>query len=1706
MTFAHYVADLVNLILDNWLISLVALAVFASVCLGLFKGIKHGIRALIALTVLIALAACGLLVYSYISKDLMGLIKFAIAWLPTILFMLIVLISTLVGISRGLRKSLILLLQAAISGGISLGLYFFFIKSQTFDKFLLDTVNAFMGTGGIQSALGVPSDCATMREVLVCLFDNYAVDMGEFGILLQSNSAYVMTIIDMAYRIAFAVVCYLIYLLLVFISYILYVCFYSERKYRRKKNAAFSRRESDRSYHRRPIGGGCVGLFRGMATGLISISFLGSIFFIAAGGYGASKLPDVSFGDDYNGAVSIYRSVEDYGAQGIFKVLNAVRDPEDTPYYLFIADIVFSGGLDDSYHNVSANVKFREELAAYLGFAKNTLGLLTKYDADGEIEKMLGGNVGEDAMDKVLAIALKPEFRAEFDNLVDNFDTQTYIINFALSLADSVIANIDSFSFTSELSEENKDLLKIMFMRGYLSDSIPDERELKATSTQLTEEQIHPYITINHLFTKKDAQTVLGIVLSFLAGDINTEDPLSMARVLVPYVEQLSIFNSERSGEMDPVLGRLYCYFDNKYLTDEGKDGLSYAEIKDEKVSWSREIRSILKVSPGIFDIYDRISGAEEGNLLEIVTDMFDEEDENYAETVKNYEELTEVISDSALMSRVLNSGKMSELLRTKLAEGIEGFYLPEKIVYENRYDAEGNLLSHGEAYYILRGLRFLADKENRSVIDKISGVENDFKELLDELSGIITREDPYAEGNTLSVYLTESVLLRSALSSVILSRAGDMLVVPALSLETEDAAEGKRTVNLINKAELKEIFDALPKLVDLILPLAEEELTAEDVNKILNDETFNSLLDNGNKIVEGTISKAVIEMLEGNDRVVLAKKLENYEEWITVGSKGELRKFLDAIKSLDLDIGAIIDGGGLDASKIYDTVKSLGGDDIDALLDSAVFYYTASNMLDRGEFGIDDFEMIVPDSSFELLEDDTIERLIRRDELSSVFIELANLDLNSDLGQEEIIRKLAEKKEVLDRSKIISASVVNFIVTHDDVCSSLNVPKLYMDAGSAESLKNYDSTNVWHRELPNMITAIDEIFDISDPSFSFDGDAVTDRTNELLKSLNEPSRSLPESGKTRLEVCYASDILKNNITTELDKALDGVVDENVISEAKTDGYYNESELRALSETASIFDLDILGLDNGELSSKVKDEIITIDIPRADDKAGRSALDIMYPSAIIRYFMTEEIDKALNGEAQTDETLIEISVRDSFKDAQSRYPKAEVAALVSALRAVDINDINAVNADKFSSVSTYSEKIEEICVSNIATGIISKQIDKSLTDDVIDAGVKKAIKGRNGCYSSTEIVALTKALTELDMQEFTDFEGENFADDVKNKINSLKNPAESDPTCTKLDVVYRSDIFAGVFTKSVKDTFNNPENGLVYHKSADRSDLAVLKKEEINALVSLLGSENLDNFNVGSLSIAAVRDSLRPDADSRPRSYLISANFTASLLKNGSVYVPSNVYSGGLIDAFEAVNFINALEILQSGNGSVDGWTVEGDMVTPDASSRETILKSEIMRATFSHYVLSNESNTNIIFRRTNVQTGFDRVVSGDVAGKGVFAGKIPLISSDQLTKLFEVIDRYMVDGALVIPSFNTVEDVKKLDAQLVELMYSFDVTRYNISRVIQSDSELKLILMLYPQYTEKENSYKFNGADSWQESEETVVTLDAIKQLTGIK
>ena len=1310
--FTYYLKN----VFADWAIALFIFFAVLILLAVLFKGLKVGA----VLFVIAAVVAGGFVLAAFINMlltwDSLRIIDFAIKWGPTILFVTIITISTLVNAKRGLRKSLILLAQAV--GACVVCLIFFYVcaNSKEVDKFILSATNFILGGGtALQDILGVSADCSTLREVFAEFLPN--ILGGDFKILLSENPQYLVTLADMAFRVVFSVITILIYLQLVFILYIIYFFAYPERRYKKRVNLAVTKNAAARPYSKHHLGGGAVGLVRGITVGLLSLSFMGSTFFMIAGGKGNGTLGDYDFeNDDYNYFYSIYRSIDSYGSQGIFKILNAMTDASDTPFYLFAADMVLSGNLDDEENDIhNKNIKFREEFAAFTGFAKDTLNLLLKYGED-DIVAIINGKGGANAFDTIVDIMAIPGFRAEFDELITEFDEQTYIINFGISLVNSIVANIDDISFASAISEDNRELIKILFKKGYLSDVIPDERELKqdieAGVIKPTDYATPPRIKVSHLLNKDDIRLVLGVALSFISGEIKTDDALAMVKTLLPDIKQLSILQTSRASELDPVLARLYCYLDNKYLTTEGSDGITYKAVADENIKWLSEIRTLLDVADSALTLWENIY--EEGKQpLDMALGVFDPDNPDYEENVKCFDNIRSALETSDIIGVVMSTSFMHDMLTQAFEAVSKDFYMPENLVYSRKVNADGSVVM-GEMYYLLGGFRLITSPDNRELLDKamefMNGGDIDTTELLIALSDALKKQDD--DGNSLSAYFSESYLLRSLLSIVMIEYGGDTLYIPSVSLDKINGV----TVNMINKRELKELLDNLSVLVGFVDPLLKGDNDSEHIEtiaKYLQDEEFARLVKN-NRIYEGTVANLLSIFIKSNRYVVVPNHLlESVDGWVTViedgaDKPGELRNLINALKVAEVDL-ADIAKGNFDANELFDKLTSLDRYDAEDFLKSEILHYTISNYLIEGtEAG--GFEIIVPNGARENANaDDSIDYLVKKSELINLFEAVAKLELSDESDISSVLYKIVVNKDIFDSSKIISASVICTIANNRDIKNAISIPDNYLEAGSREALLDYNSSNVWKAELPRFIDALDEILGISKSGedFEFDSDSIKESLESLLTKLNE---KVEGRNITKLQLCYLSDIVRSEITVRLDDVLlrNDIVPEEVLADAKSHGYYKEEELEALVSALEIFGIDdLLTAEGSDIVDKVTAMALGLNDLLGDDYdgkyKGKTTLDVIYPSNIIKYIFSREIDKALEGH-------IEQSVINYIKDGRSTYPQKEIAAFIDAVNEIGVEDFNDIGSFELSQVGN----LEVIYASRIAAGVITKSLYEAL--------------------------------------------------------------------------------------------------------------------------------------------------------------------------------------------------------------------------------------------------------------------------------------------------------------------------------------------------------------------------------------------------------
>ena len=1359
---ANGIDSLFNNIFADWTIALFIFFAALILLSILFKGLKVGAVLIAVAAVISGAIVLAAFVYSLISSDILQIIDSVIKWGPTVLFVIIILISTLVNAKRGLRKSLILLIQAVVACIICVIFFYVCVTSAEVDKLILGIVNQMLGGSTLQSMLGVSENCSTIREIIAEWLPN--VVGGDIKILLAANPEYIVTLVDMVFRIVFSVITSILYLFLVFFFYLIYFFAYPERRYKKKIKRKLEKNQTDRPYKKHHAGGGAVGLVRGVTVGLLTLSFLGSGLYMVAGGLGQGALGDYDLdNDEYNFYYSIYRSVDSYGSQGIFKVLNSMTDSSDTPFYLFAADMVLSGNLDDEDNGIDGQtVKFREEIAAFTGFAKDAFNLLMKYGEEDMVD-IINGRGGSDAFNKIVNIMTVPEFRTEFDMLLEEFKTPTYVINLGMSLINTVVDKMDDISFTASIGEDNKELLKLLFKKDYLTDTIPDEAELKQqleAGTISPGEISRPRLSVNHLLTKDDIRIALEIAFSFLAGEQDTNDPLGLVKSLLPEVRQLSIFQTKRSNELDPVLSRLYCYFGNKYLTAEGEEGITYSSVAGRNIKWLNELNTLFDVAGDALTLWGNIY-RQGASPVDMLVSLFDKNDVNYEENSRCFDGIRSALERSGIIGTVMSSSFIKKMLTDALTAVSASIYIPKDIEYTSKVEPDGTVVVEGELHKLFSGFMLLTSAKDGEFLNEIlsmaSGGTVDLGSILSALSDALSSVDK--DGKNLSYYLTESQLLRSLISAVMMDKGADIIYIPDVALEKLENGE---SVNLIIKSELKSLFDHLAPLIELVEPILNGDSSdyLSIIGEYLNSGELFELLE-ANRIVEGTVAKMLVKYITDNEFIVVPAALsDNIDGWVTVnGKKGEMRKMLDAIQALELDFEGIA-GGDFNMQELFDSVLSLDEAAVDTMLSSQVLYYTLSKyIIDGTETG--GFKIIVPNGArVPTAPDEVIPYTVSNKELKTLFEIVAAFDIfgSEELDIASVLYKLVVNVDKLENSRIMSATIVYTIVSNDQIKNTVSLPETYIRAGSEEALLDYNSSNPWSTELKKFINALDEILGIgTGDEFVLDGESLQESLSVFLTQLNKSSRVNPE--KTKLALCYDSVIIKSEITARLDDTLIGnnIVPEDVVKSIKYNGYYTEEEIQALANTLDIFGIDdLLGINGADMIAKVKETVFGLNDP-LEDYEGRTGLEVMYCSNIIKYIFSSQLDGVLSG-------MLDDEVINQIKVGSDYYPVADIAAFIDAAREIEIADFDGMSDFDFSKIEGLTEtshlfpesgksRLVVIYDSRIAAGIITKGLYSALNSS--DSGVaidhpKAYREDLKKTYKLTEIESLLNIFGNLE--------------------------------------------------------------------------------------------------------------------------------------------------------------------------------------------------------------------------------------------------------------------------------------------------------------------------------------------------------------------
>ena len=980
-----------------------------------------------------------------------------------------------------------------------------------------------------------------MREVLVEYMLAQINPSDGLSLLLNDNSAYILALVNVSFHLILAFALYFVYLLIEGILFIFYLIWYSEGKHKNKKNERYENNEEVTPYIKYRKYGATIGLFRGVIRGLICMAFIGSLFYITSAVGNKNRATYKTNSEDHDLVLTLYKEIGNYGEHGIFKVLNMCKDKNDVPYYLYAVDLVYQGGLKDENRDLDTNIYLIHELNAYVEFSADTFDLLMKYGSDKLTPIILGKDDGN-TLDVVLEIMANPGFQAEFKILINNFDAKTYFINFALSLVDAIANHINEVEFMERLAPEAIDVLSIAFKKGYLSDTIPYERNLK----QLKPDTELGYIKPSDLLNANDARIVLNALLEIISlNEIYKNDDNFALRVidtLTKYINNLSILNTNRSDELNPVLKRLYAFVDSMYLSEEPDviyelsskqklNNIIYINEEYENIDWVKELNILVDSIDDILGLYNDVY-ANTDDAFTATKSIFEEDEMNVRHT-KNLRMFHELV-DNLSNSRVLGLAASSVLVNTSIEVYISGnvapsFKIPSDIVYANT--STDDEIKYGELYYFLTGVEKLCtnkvviNEEELNILDAFE-LSEDFDEeevftLIKELANILAR----SENNTTFVETLLKSKIIHALFSAYLYDNG--VISDDFEIYIDDSIYKN---GLIDYYELVTFFKVAPDTLELIEDFAfdDEEDTESILNLLMSEEAEKAL---SSKIFEGSFSCILASKYrkgELDEAIVVPQSFLSRQHWITKNQydPSEISKLINALNVTDFDLNALLNEDS--DQDISNQLDKLSGNNAKIFLDSNILYYSLSKYLINNDLDdvSDDFEIIIPDVS--VIKNNGFERIEKK--TLEVFLSYAYMF--NDSNSIDIMKELKKNEDAL-KNTIYSASLAYSLCNegktlNNEIKDVLYVPNNIKEHATKTALKfEFTLSNPLRYEMKNLILGTDYLVDLN-----------------TINSFDEIDDEKIENGiinisDIELNTIYSSNILAYTVSKKIKESLD---------------------------------------------------------------------------------------------------------------------------------------------------------------------------------------------------------------------------------------------------------------------------------------------------------------------------------------------------------------------------------------------------------------------------------------------------------------------------------------------------------------------------------------------------------------------------------------
>ena len=1252
-----------------------------------------------------------------------------IPWIPTLIFVLLMLRHFLSGIRRGRSKSLKLFICFILS--ILATYIFFIIIRKNFDSLAVNLCNLF------KFDLGEKFNTKSSHDTLTGYFEEMLSNNPDVVSAIEQNNLTIADAAKFIYSLALVCLnfvlyftCIIVYLLFSFIFYIFYLIFAREGRRRKRINEkAEMENSSTKPYKIHRLGGGLIGLLRGFIASLFILAPMGIISFLITDGEAYNFTPEKDASTETKAVVEIINVVSKYNSVGIGKVLSVAKNKDGIPLYLIAADKLTSSTYtytDENGETVKLQISLSKDIGSLTRPITKTAYIFLKYGFDTtksgdsdylaeflSSDKEIDGKTLEQAVNESLS-----------DLTIEESSMLGYLCNIlAITSAQNAVgSNVDE----SNISEQ--ELSKKLLYHAFIG-----KNSLKCTDI-VSGNLAAAFSLYMDIYKYKDELDALGKAFGSNTSDsklvfgisktVNLEETTrgkEFADIIYADILELSFYNTERF---------------NYLLTDIIKDILStYIPKFDFSTTTNQNIydikwpETISTVFTSLGALIDNVinNNIESGD--DLMQFYLNELSDSGSSTYKRVDDLL----DSSAISIILNTNGFNTYITDKINNSLsdlisEDMVLPN--VYWGNYKTSDGKVETGELkkfidcaiptfvdiYNVTKNSNELTDAQSIELIKIISNPEGDIYNLIDTSNE------------------NHSILMHSIISSLIndLSIEYENIDVEIYYEDSvkETLISHGEEINVINTSSIKEILNFLYVNASLVPSIQDGSVDIIDFLKANTEAVKNStiLLD----LTSQLLTVFTGDYLEIPERLSLDLNVieDNITLW-TDKENGEMVKFLNIIND-ELDLIKFATDESTNFNDLVVTITKLSNDRINKLFDSVVINATFTKNVVSATEGTD-FVIEIPEYAYK----DTYKDTLKNDEFESLikFIKhIFSIDNNTTSVNFDSINfgKIVDDEAIklIKQSSIALTTCAYWI--NDNLASGesdsdyLDIPTIYKENVESNSIKSHFEESPWREEIPHLFS------DIKLLGIEFEQDSA-DISIDASVVLN---------AKDDVDTLLLSDIIWYTLSDyllDVDKLV--ITENDALTNTYNETYINKDEFKNL-----LYALDVFAGKNADGSRDFTNIDVNLD-------TAVNNIELIKNSSIIRSYITEEISKD-NVLVMNRIKVSDSSEKDIYVNTYKTYINKSLSSntLTKQLTANEIEYFLLAAKAIIGNGNSYDINYNNINISNIKEEYLESTIVLNGLQDLLrSAG---ASSDESYIYNLSDSTQNTKFITEEKAKEF----------------------------------------------------------------------------------------------------------------------------------------------------------------------------------------------------------------------------------------------------------------------------------------------------------------------------------------------------------------